>query len=247
MKKLLALVILAALAAVLLYVMAGMPPMGDPDNPTRTHIAPSYLENAKKDTGSENVVTAINVNYRGFDAMGKVAIIFTAMTGVIAILGRRKERLYPHAARLEAGSSIVVRTMVRFLVPFVILFSLYIMLNGEVTPGGGFQGGAIIGASMIIFTTIFGYWESSRRVPQRLRIPLEGSAIIVFLLVGVVGLAGGGNFLTYAWPAVSASIQPALVTWLTVLVEIAIGIGYAMALISILYTMIREEEIEVAP
>ncbi len=65
-------------------------------------------------------------------------------------------------------------------------------------------------------------------------------------IVGVLGLVGGGNFLTYAWPHVARDLQPALVTWLTVLVEIGIGLGGAMVLTSILFCMIREEE-EIAP
>lgn len=247
MKRLVTLLSLLALAALLLYVVAGMPPMGNPENPTRTHITPTYLENAPRDTGSENVITAININYRGYDAMGKVTIIFTALIGVVAILGRRREEWTAYAGLpLENAYSTIVRTMVRFLTPFIILFSLYVTLCGEITPGGGFQGGAIIGASMIVFTTIFGYRESSRRIPQKLRVPLEGSAVTVFFVVGVLGLVGGGNFLTYAWPSASASLQPALVTWLTAIVEVGIGLGYAATLTSILFAMIREEEAAIA-
>jgi hypothetical protein len=95
---------------------------------------------------------------------------------------------------------------------------------------------------MIVFTTIFGLYESSRRIPQKIRFPLEGSAVVTFFVVGALGMMGGGNFLTYAWPRVSEALQPALVTWLTILVEVGIGLGGAMVLTSILFCMIREEE-----
>jgi hypothetical protein len=55
-------------------------------------------------------------------------------------------------------------------------------------------------------------------------------------------LVGGGNFLTYAWPNIAKSLQPSVVVWLTVLVEIGIGLGGAMVFTSILFSMIREEE-----
>ncbi|NPV58225.1 MAG: hypothetical protein HPY75_01015 [Actinobacteria bacterium] len=243
MKNLLALLFIIALAALLLYVAANMPPMGDPDNPTATHVIPRYLEGAEKETHTENVITGIILNYRGYDTMGEVTVIFSALAAVLAVLGReRRGRIHAYVDRSTVPSSVIVRTMVRFLVPLIVLFSVYTILHGEISPGGGFQGGAIIGGSMIVFTTIFGLYESSRRIPQKVRFPLEGSAVVTFFLVGVLGMVGGGNFLTYAWPRVAAGLQPALVTWLTVLVEIGIGLGGAMVLTSILFCMIREEE-----
>jgi multicomponent Na+:H+ antiporter subunit B len=243
MKRVIALLFIGALGALLIYVVASMPPMGDPQTPTATHVIPRYLEKAEEEAHTENVITGIILNYRGYDTMGEVTVIFCALAAVLAVLGReRRGRIHGFVDRSSVPSSTIVRTMVRFIVPFIILFSVYTILHGEISPGGGFQGGAIIGGSMIIFTTIFGLYESSRRVPQKVRAPLEGSAVMTFFLVGTLGLVGGGNFLTYAWPHAAKSLQPALVTWLTVLVEIGIGLGGAMVLISILFAMIREEE-----
>ena len=242
MKRVIAILFIAALAVLLLYVVAKLPPMGDPQSPSRSPVATGYLENAQQDTGSHNVVTAVNINYRGYDTLGKVAIIFCALTGVLALLGReRKGRAHAYIDLSTVRSSIIVRTMVRFIVPFILLFSVYIILQGEITPGGGFQGGAIIGASMIIFTAIFGLWESSRRIPQKLRVSLEGTSILTFFVIGVLGLIGGGNFLAYTWPDIAENLQPTVTTWLTMIAEIGIGVGFAAALISILVAMLREE------
>jgi multicomponent Na+:H+ antiporter subunit B len=248
MKRILALVFMAALLVLLLYVVASLPPMGDAENPTATHVIPRYLEDAAEETHAQNVVTGIILNYRGYDTMGEVTVIFCALAAVLAVLGREKRgKIYAYVDRSGVKSSVIVKTMVRFLVPFIILFSIYTILHGELSPGGGFQGGAIVGGSMIIFTTIFGLYESSERIPQKLRVPLEGAAVITFFVVGVLGLVGGGNFLTYAWPNIAESLQPSVVVWLTVLVEIGIGLGGAMVFTSILFSMIREgEEVAVA-
>ncbi len=250
MKRIVSLLFMAALLGLLLYVVAYMPPMGDPENPTNSSdVTTRYLEKAEEETYTVNVITGIILNYRGYDTMGEVSVIFCALAAVLAVLGREKRgKIYAYADRSRVPSSVIVRTMVAFLVPFIVLFSIYTILHGELSPGGGFQGGAIIGASMIIFTTIFGLFESSERIPQKLRSPLEGSAFITFFVVGVLGLVGGGNFLTYAWPNIATDLQPAVVLWLTILVEIGIGVGGAMVLISILFSMIREEEeIAIAP
>jgi multicomponent Na+:H+ antiporter subunit B len=249
-KKVVSLLFMTALLGLLLYVVANMPPMGDAGNPTNSsEVIERYLVQAEEETHTANVITGVILNYRGYDTMGEVSVIFCALAAVLAVLGREKRgKIYAYADRSRVPSSVIVRTMVSFLVPFIILFSVYTIMHGEISPGGGFQGGAIIGASMIIFTTIFGLFESSERIPQRIRAPLEGSAVITFFVVGVLGIVGGGNFLTYAWPNVAANLQPAIVVWLTILVEIGIGLGGAMVFISILFSMIREEEeIAVAP
>jgi len=243
MKRAVAAIFLLGLVAILLYVVGSMPRMGDPDTPTATNVAPRYLELGEEETGAENAVTSVIINYRGYDTMGEVTVIFCALAAVLAVLGREKKgRIYAYTDHSKVSSSTIVRVFLIFLVPFIIMFSVYTILHGHTSPGGGFQGGAIIGASMIIFTTIFGLWEASKRIPQKVRIPLEGAAVLTFFIVGVVGVIGGGVFLTLLLPGLSANVGEPLRNWLTVIVEIGIGIGGAMIFTSILFSMIREEK-----
>jgi multicomponent Na+:H+ antiporter subunit B len=238
---LIALLLVGGLAVLLLFLVGKMPPLGEPDNPARQGMAARYLEDSEQDTQALDVVTAVHINYRGYDTLGKLAIIYAALAGVLAVLGReRRGRLMAKLDGSAVRPSVIVSMMVRFVIPFIVLFSAYLIIHADLTPGGGFQGGAVIGASMIIFTTIFGLREASGRIFQGLRVPLEGAAILIFFILGVLGLAGGGNFLTYAWPGVASSVQPGLVTWLSAIAEIGIGLGIGLALISILFAMMRE-------
>jgi len=242
MKRFISLVFIFGLAALLLYLVANMPSMGDPQNPTAQNVIPRYLERGEEETGAENVITSIIINYRGYDTMGEVTVIFTALAAVLAVLGREKRgRIYAYTDHSEVRPSTIVRTFLIFLIPFIILFSIYTILHGEISPGGGFQGGAIIGASMIIFTAIFGLWEASKRIPQKIRLPLEGAAVYTFFVVGVLGVMGGASFLTFILPGIPETIAPTLGIWLTIIVEIGIGVGGAMVFTSILFAMIREE------
>lgn len=245
MKKVLSLSFILALGVLLLVVVAHLPRMGDPQAPTRNNVILRYLENGEEETGAENVVTGVILNYRGYDTMGEVTVIFTGLAAVLGILGReRRGRNYAYPDRSPVRPSVIVRTAVTFLAPFIILYSFYTILHGDVSPGGGFQGGAIIGASVIVFTTIFGLWEATVRIPRKVRFPLEGAAIIAFFAIGTIGVVGGGEFLTYLIPDVGSGIQPDLRTWLTLLVETGIGAGGAIIFISILFALSREEEPE---
>jgi len=242
-KKVISLCFIGALGVLLLMVMASMPRMGDPQSPTNTRVIDRYLEGAEEETGTENVITGVILNYRGYDTMGEVTVIFTGLAAVLAVLGReRRGRIHAYPDRSPIRPSIIVRSAVSFLLPFIVLFSLYTVLHGEISPGGGFQGGAVLAAGMFVFAAAFGLWRAGRTVPPWLRYAVEGAAPVTFFLVGAAGLVGGAEFLTYMLPKASAGLQPSLRTWMTLLVEGGIGAGGAMIFLSILMAMAREED-----
>lgn len=243
MKNVLAVLSTGALAVLLLYVVTLLPPMGDPGSPTNLNIVPRYLEYGEQEAGTRNIVTGVLLNYRGYDTMGEVTIIFSASVAVLAVLSKEKKKsVNAFVDQSDVKLSFIIRTAVIFLVPFMILFFIYTILYGSTLPGGGFQGGAIIGASIIIFTTVFGLWEATNRIPARFRTPLEGTAIIAFFLVGTAGVIGGANFLTYILPQLSAQVQPAVRTLMLLLVQVGIGIDVGMIFTFILFALLREEE-----
>jgi multicomponent Na+:H+ antiporter subunit B len=85
------LVLAAAVGAVLVYGSFGLPAFSDPQAPIHTHVAPRYLNEASKETGVPNVVTAVLASYRGYDTLGETVVVFTAGAGVIALLRRRRK------------------------------------------------------------------------------------------------------------------------------------------------------------
>jgi multicomponent Na+:H+ antiporter subunit B len=242
MRKLIVLISLAALWIVLLFVVAEMPPVGDPGNPTNTHVVDRYLKKGVEEAGCENIVTAIVLNYRGYDTMGEVTVIFTALCSVLAILGRERPKTsYSIVDISKVKSSVITRTVILLLLPLIIMFSLYVILHGDVSPGGGFQGGTVAAASLIVFTLVFGYLYSLKKIPVRLRVTVESSAPIAFAVVGLTALAFQRNFLTFMIPGIAPSSQLLLARALLLLLEIGIGLGGATIFTSIFYSMKREE------
>jgi len=244
MKNILAVLSTSAVAALLLYVVVFLPPMGDMGNPTNLNITPHYLEHGEQEVGTRNIVAGVLLNYRGYDTMGEVAIICAASAGVLAVLGKNKKRkAHTFVDRSSIKVSFVTRTAVVLLMPFIILFAIYTVLYGSTLPGGGFQGGAIIGASTIIFTVVSGLREATNRIPTRFKTLLESTAITAFFLVGTVGIIGGANFLTYILPQLSTQIQPTVRTLMLLIVQFGIGIDVGVIFTSILFALLREEEI----
>ena len=91
-RPLLALAVVVVTGAALLYAGEDMPAIGDPEAPIHRHVVPRYLAETPEAIGIPNVVTAVLADYRGYDTLGEVAVIFTAGVGVMLLLGRARRR-----------------------------------------------------------------------------------------------------------------------------------------------------------
>ncbi|MBI2918872.1 MAG: sodium:proton antiporter [Chloroflexi bacterium] len=98
---------------------------------------------------------------------------------------------------------VVVELVSRAVVPAIQVFALYIITHGHYSPGGGFQGGALLAASILLLRFTQGRKESYRRFPPGAGFALAALGLLIFLLVGLASVARGGSFLDYAylpWP-----------------------------------------------
>lgn len=84
-----------AMAGALVYGTYGLPEFSDADAPIHTHVVPRYLQDAARETGVPNIVTAVLASYRGYDTLGETTVVFTAGAGVIALLRRRRRNEKP--------------------------------------------------------------------------------------------------------------------------------------------------------
>ncbi|MCB1683785.1 MAG: DUF4040 domain-containing protein, partial [Pseudomonadales bacterium] len=139
----LSLPVVAVTTLIVLYATFDKPRMGDPEAPVHQHVAPWYLENTPALIDIPNVVTAVLASFRGYDTLGEVFVIFTAGVGVMFVLGTPWSRLAdartPLAEAKGLRHHLIPRVVGSLLVPFIVLFGLYIQFHGEYGPGGGFQ------------------------------------------------------------------------------------------------------------
>jgi multicomponent Na+:H+ antiporter subunit B len=234
-KRALTAALLGAIAALLLAAVAELPPHGSPDSPPYTHVSAYYLEHGPDEAGAENMVTNVILNYRGFDTQGEVTVIVTAMLAVLAVLlwTGQAEGDQPGPAPAATGSSLVVRFIVRVMAPFIAVFGIYVILHGHVTPGGGFQGGTMIGALVIALTLVLEDTRSTALLPRRPARLLQVAAPLTFFGVGVIGLVLWGEYLYYPRDPSSLWITELLL----LVVEAGIGLGGAIVIATIFRVM----------
>ena len=151
-----------------------------------------------------NVVTAVVYDYRGVDTMGEESILFGATIGVALLLrrtrGERERRFGSRAAVRSSSRSEAIEIIGLALIGPIVLLGLSVVTHGSVTPGGGFQGGAVIAsAATLVFLT--GGYAAFRRVDPIPMIDLaEGAGVGAYPIVGVTGLLAGSAFLANVLP-----------------------------------------------
>ncbi|MEM1176948.1 MAG: DUF4040 domain-containing protein [Acidobacteriota bacterium] len=78
-----------AIGSLLIYGTLDMPAYGDPEAPVHTYMAPRFIEKSKAEVGPPNIVTSVLASYRGYDTFGETTVVFTALVGVLLLLGGR--------------------------------------------------------------------------------------------------------------------------------------------------------------
>ena len=164
--KVVSIVFVFTLIAILLYVVSYLPPVGNAANPDNNEVASKYIEDGMKDTGAVNIVTGMILDYRAFDTLGESHVLFIATCTVLILLrsDRKgdKEEEENNDRIHEPKNDIILQTVAKILVPPNFIFGIYIILAGHLGPGGGFSGGAVIGAGLILYLNAFGFAKTEK-------------------------------------------------------------------------------------
>ncbi len=137
----------------------------------------------KLENGAANVVTAIVADYRAFDTLGEILVLFAAVTGLSLVINKRKK------VNLTPASEILT-TALPFIAYIIIVVGFYILVHGHLTPGGGFPAGAVIASGFMLL--FFAGKKSYNKTVLKL---LEVFAGLGIVTLGVLGLVFNGSFL----------------------------------------------------
>jgi multicomponent Na+:H+ antiporter subunit B len=158
----------------------------------------SRIEPAKRH--ATDIVTALNFDLRAFDTLGEEFILFASVSGVALLLRRlRDENEVARSSGVEdhqfAGASDALRSTSLLLIPLLISLGAYVVLHGQLTPGGGFQGGIVLAAGPLAILLAGRYLALKGIAPQWALEALDALGAASYALIGLGGLIFAGVYL----------------------------------------------------
>lgn len=153
--------------------------------------------------------------------------------------------LQERTVKQKVGDSPIIQTSVRMMVPFIQLFGLYVIVHGHYSPGGGFQGGVILGASFVLLALAFDLQTSVRHMSEQVNNILGNAGVLIFAGVGALCAFFGGLFLDYSALDVIIPLGP--IEWRSFgifLVEVGVGLAVMSILVSLFWDIGSAGEME---
>lgn len=255
------------LGGILLYISTDFPHFGDGTSPASQHVSPYYIEHTMEDTSVPNIVTAVLADYRGYDTLFETAVIFSAGLACFFLLRVPERqapvaRFYRHQAtgitlRIEKGGrlpenteeferidsvwvpyDIIVTMTCRLVVPFIQLFALYVIAHGHHSPGGGFQGGVIFGAAIILYAISNNLRRTLKRMSEKTSALLSSLGVLIYAGTGMLCIFLGAGFLNYSALASFLGVDPITARSHGILiVEMGVGIAVTAVMVWIYYNL----------
>lgn len=205
-----AVVVCISIITVLLLTVSYLPEFGNPDNPINNEVTKRYIENGLEETGAVNIVSGMILDYRAFDTFGESHVLFIAACSVLILLRLEygkdgkptsaKQAAEADDRKYEPKNDVILQKIAMVLVPPIILFGIYVILNGHLSPGGGFSGGAIIGAGLILYLNAYGFQKTERFITSKTYSVITVSALVFYALSKSYSFFTGANHLESGIP-----------------------------------------------
>jgi len=136
----------------------------------------------------------------------------------------------------------LLKTITRLVIPFIEVYGIFIILNGHLSPGGGFSGGALLGTSLILYTLVFGVKKSEKKFSPRVSVILESGGVLLIIGVGIFGMIMTGFFLSNKAAGFNIGEFGSLFSGGFIpLLMIAIGLKVASTFITLFHSVIEED------
>lgn len=229
------------LVLMMLTAVSHLPTIGQATNPADNAVAARYIENGLQETGAVNIVTGMILDYRAFDTLGESHVLFIATCTVLILLrldgkkysglGETNDRIY------EPKNDVILQTAARILVPPIVIFGIYVILGGHLGPGGGFSGGAIIGAGLILYLNAFGFAKTEKFFTASTYKKLSFTALACYSLSKCYSFYTGANHIESVIPL--GTPGAILSSGLILILNICVGIVVAGTMYTF-YVMFRK-------
>lgn len=197
--KVFSIIFCIAIVAVLMLTVSYLPSVGSKERPANNIVSETYISDGLKDTGAVNIVTGMILSYRAFDTFGETNVLFIATCCVMILLMVDEDEIRENKESNDRGfepkNDVILQMVATILVPIVFLFGIYVILNGHLSPGGGFSGGAMIGAGMILYVAAFGFDKTERFFNEKVYKCVKVTALICYGCIVTYYFLTGANGL----------------------------------------------------
>lgn len=202
------------IVSLLLATVAELPPFGDENNPANNEVMSRYVEHGAEETGAQNIVAGLILDYRAFDTFGESAVLFTAAVSVLMLLGAsRKNNADDNESvrQNESGKNIlsrsppsvrlhtfrrddaILRGVASLSMPVILMMGCVVVINGHLSPGGGFSGGAILSTALILCANAYGFEHVHEFFNERTFITSSSTALMIYALSKGYSFFTGAN------------------------------------------------------
>ncbi len=252
---------------IFIYGTIYFPDFGDPQSPASQYLSPYYLKNSIAQTEVPNVVTAVLADYRGYDTMFETTVIFSAGLACFFLLRRfsektKRKQLYRHKStgiifKIRKGPpkpkklsnfelidshwtpyDVIIKTTCRVVLPLIQLFALYVIAHGHHSPGGGFQGGVILGATVILFAISHNLRTTTQNFSERASSLTAVVGVLLYAGTGLLCLLPGLSFLDYgALSSVLGVTKTMARSHGILIVEIGVGLAVMAIMVWLYYNL----------
>jgi multicomponent Na+:H+ antiporter subunit B len=226
----------AVFAAAFAAACLELPPFGTADHPYGTRAVAAAVRHR-----TANAVTAVNFDQRALDTLGEESILFAAVLGAVALLRRARDenrgrpepgRVLPSTLLLGAG-----------LLPVTVLVGAYVVAHGQLSPGGGFQGGVVLATGLHLAYLAADYRVLRRVRPLAVFSALDAVGAGAFTALGLAGLAANAAYLQNVLPL--GTFNRLSSAGLVPLVNAAVGVEVASGVV-VLIAQFLDQAVEIA-
>ena len=240
----LSVIVCLGITSVLLFTTSKLPAFGNPGNPANNEVSKRYIEYGVQDTGAVNIVASMILDYRAFDTFGETCVLFAAVCAILVLL-RRDSPIDIFDVFLlemeEPRQNIILKNMAFPLVAVILIFGCYVVLNGHLSPGGGFSGGAILGAALVLYASAYGTVRARNFINYKVYCRIVSICLAFYALAKGYSIYIGANHIASVIPfgapgsLLSAGMIP--------LLNIAVGLIVACT-VYIIYILFSKGELQ---
>ena len=196
-------IVCLGITCVLFVTVSWLPPFGDPNNPTNNEVPAKYIEDGLQDTGATNIVAGMILDYRAFDTFGETCVLFVTVCAIIMLLHNDG---FPDAFDTilhemeEPRHNVILKNTAFLLIPMILIFGCYVVINGHLSPGGGFSGGAMIGAALILYANAYGIKRAKKFINFKIYRRIVSICLIFYALAKGYSFFTGANHIESVIP-----------------------------------------------